>query len=736
MRYVWRHPDSTPIELNTDGLSVEISLLRKHFELPEQSRLTRRPKINPRKWSSQEVKSALSNAFHAKCGYCEKGIRPSEGEVHHHRPVMNAKGRVSYPSAPSPDHYAWYAYEWNNLVLACTVCARYKSTQFPTDNNRVQPFTPLALADQESPVLIDPSQDTPYDHLAFHANGACASKSGRGKETVDILKLNRSELMELRARFFSEVLFTLEQLRGKGYVETEKAIEKALDERRPHIGAAKIWLIDALLATSERKIPPHESEFSSELAGFIDLSSATMWRNFIAHLKGKDNPGRVRRSDLIEAVADVQTSKFARIRSVHIRNFKGFGNFTINFSSQAVEERGIAPAVALLGENAVGKSSLLQAIALGTMSRHFREQVKVDFDSFLRLSTSRGKPERQPLPDGGQTTQAIIRVSFDDGSLNEVHIQRGGEIHDKTFESALVLGYGAHRFFNDAPTSYKHIQKVSSIVSLFNKRRGLPNSADWLESLDGETFPTVARTLREILNLADDDEIIRTEREGILIIKRGERIPLLRLSDGYQSLFAMALDIIRNMVRKWGNLESSLGIVLIDEIETHLHPRWKMQVVSALRRAMPQVQFIFTTHDPLCLRGMFDGEVHVLLRDDTKAIVEMTGLPGVTGMRAEQLLTSEYFGLASTSDPETLRRIDQLVLSDSRSTEPEEQFSERLDAFTMIGDTPERQVVNEALRRHIVEQFRSNRLDRTEVREESINLILQRLRSDANEVGE
>lgn len=133
---------------------------------------------------------------------------------------------------------------------------------------------------------------------------------------------------------------------------------------------------------------------------------------------------------------------------------------------------------------------------------------------------------------------------------------------------------------------------------------------------------------------------------------------------------------------------------------------------------------------------MFDGEVHVLLRDDTKAIVEMTGLPGVTGMHAEQLLTSEYFGLASTSDPETLRRIDRLVLSDSRSTEPEEQFSERLDAFTMIGDTPERQVVNEALRRHIVEQFRSNRLDRTEVREESINLILQRLRSDANEVGE
>ncbi|WP_448632552.1 MULTISPECIES: AAA family ATPase [Pseudomonas fluorescens group] len=735
MRFVWRDPSSTPVSLTAEALVDEMALLREHFDRATASRLTRRPKLNRRKWSSREVKSALVAAFHEKCGYCEKETGPFDFEVHHHRPLLNAKNRLGYSATPSPDHYAWYAYEWANLVLACSVCARYKSSQFPTQHERVAPFTPLALADQEHPVLIDPSNDQPFEHLAFTVEGICLGKNDRGKETIDVLKLNRSELVGRRAAIFSEWVVFFEKLRGRDYAVILAEIENRLDDRRAHVGAVRIWISDSLLATSERSTPPREAEFFSELAGFISLCNPPMWRRFIDHLKGEHEPRRILRSDLVDAVGEVQTTKFARIRSIDIKHFKGFKRFTLDFSSRSVAEQGIAPAVVLLGENSVGKSSLLQAIALGTMGRHLRNQVKTDFDAFLRKPQSRADQGWQQLSGSKGATQASIRIEFDDGSFNEVHILRGGEIHDVSFESALVLGYGAHRQFSEQPTNYKNIKPVSSIVSLFNKQRVLPHSADWLESLDEKIFPTVARALREILNLTDEDEIIRTERSGLMISKHGEDIPLSRLSDGYRSLFAMALDIIRNMVKRWGDLESSRGIVLIDEIEIHLHPRWKMQVVGALRRALPQVQFIFTTHDPLCLRGMLDGEVHVLVRDEDRAVVEMTGLPDVSAMRAEQLLTSEYFGLASTAEPETLRRIDRLLLSESRSLEPQEQFSERLDAFSMIGDTPERQVVNEALRRHIVEQFHSNRLDRAEVREESVRLILETLR-EAGEAGQ
>ena len=68
---------------------------------------------------------------------------------------------------------------------------------------------------------------------------------------------------------------------------------------------------------------------------------------------------------------------------------------------------------------------------------------------------------------------------------------------------------------------------------------------------------------------------------------------------------------------------------------------------------MPRVQFIGTTHDPLCLRGLEDGEVIVLQRDEVGQIISIPNLPSIKGMRADQLLTSDFFGLSSTVDPET-----------------------------------------------------------------------------------
>ena len=109
------------------------------------------------------------------------------------------------------------------------------------------------------------------------------------------------------------------------------------------------------------------------------------------------------------------------------------------------------------------------------------------------------------------------------------------------------------------------------------------------------------------------------------------------------------------------NLETAHGVVLVDEIETHLHPRWKMRVMSSLREAFPRIQFIVTTHDPLCVRGMDDGEVIVLVRNELGGIITLADLPDVSGMRSEQLLTSEYFGLSSTIDPDVQLEIARLA---------------------------------------------------------------------------
>jgi hypothetical protein len=103
---------------------------------------------------------------------------------------------------------------------------------------------------------------------------------------------------------------------------------------------------------------------------------------------------------------------------------------------------------------------------------------------------------------------------------------------------------------------------------------------------------------------------------------------------------------------RWPDMESAEGIVLIDEIDAHLHPRWKMQVVQRLRQVFPRLQFLMTSHDPLCLRGLRKGEVAVMKRDPEDRVMVITDLPSPEGLRIDQILTSEFFGLGSTRSPE------------------------------------------------------------------------------------
>ena len=101
----------------------------------------------------------------------------------------------------------------------------------------------------------------------------------------------------------------------------------------------------------------------------------------------------------------------------------------------------------------------------------------------------------------------------------------------------------------------------------------------------------------------------------------GLRVPLEDLSDGYQSVVALATDLMLSLLARWPSVDVAEGTVLIDELGAHLHPRWRMRIVTSLRQVFPRVQFLSSTHDPLCLRGLGDGEVVVVKRDEAGEIV-------------------------------------------------------------------------------------------------------------------
>ena len=207
-----------------------------------------------------------------------------------------------------------------------------------------------------------------------------------------------------------------------------------------------------------------------------------------------------------------------------------------------------------------------------------------------------------------------------------------------------------------------------------------------------------------------EEEVRFTRRRGkVEVTALGTRRTLTELSDGYQSVLALACDIMQVMLYRWPTMEAAEGIVAIDELEAHLHPRWKMRIVKSLREAFPRVQFLMTTHDPLCLRGLASGEVVVMRRYGEREVVAVTDLPPVQGLRVDQLLTSEHFGLNTTVDPE----VDQLFnayynlrAQRTRTAAQQallEEIKGRLEGLGLLGDTRREQLMLEAIDQYIAD---------------------------------
>lgn len=362
------------------------------------------------------------------------------------------------------------------------------------------------------------------------------------------------------------------------------------------------------------------------------------------------------------------------IERVVIKNFRPIRDLDLNLARSA-SDRG--PWTVLLGENGSGKSSVLHAIALTLMGGEQRRALGIDARNYLRYRARKGLVQ---VYLSGQTEPFELRWASGDAEFT------GPEP-----VPALLLGYGATRLLpreNDGATDSRAVR----VDNLFNPLLPITDPTTWLLSLDEDTFADVAQGIHGLLALGVTDSLIRTSRTVRLRQGRAES-DIAGLSDGYQSMVVMACDILRSVLTLWPRAALAEGIVLVDEVGAHLHPRWRMRVVGALRELLPRVQFIISTHDPLCLRGVLDGEVVVVRRNHDGDVVTIVDLPPVAGMRIDQLLTSEHFGLGSTDDPEvaelweTYYSLQGLVRPTAEQAAHLERVRARLGELEQFGTT-------------------------------------------------
>lgn len=734
MRQVSRSEVPRPVALSAQRLRSAMEELSSYFRLIPEHRRTRRPPLRSEVWTDPTVRSSLLKLFHQKCAYCEQKFAAGMSglNVDHYRPLWHASGNEA-DGGDAIDHYAWLAYEWNNLIPSCRECNGAKSNAFPTSNDRAMPLATWSQCDRvEKPLLLNPCRDKPSAHLCYSLSGECHALSERGAATIWTLGLNRPDLAERRRSAINAAMLALQKYRARGAVSRQvisQDLSKLLAPASEFSGALTILLGCPLRMRQGVKVTRDIARTidASEILSFVADSDGDKLTWYLDSLNSLTE--RVISSWGAYEIGSHRDSREkairhqfdSRITDISLRNLKGIGELRLKIGRQGVFDHKYAPATALLGENSCGKSSILQAVALALMPIKQAQLIPVE----TRKDFVRRSRDSDIMSDGAE-----VKIRFSSGQVQVLKISSSGKLTRSADGDALVLGYGAHRMFGDEQDSVLNFPSKNRTKSLLTRNSRLPHSAAWLRNEGDAEFEAVSRAMREILSLRNSDEITRDVERNILVDRSGEIVRISELSDGYRSLFAMALDIMRNMMAAYGNLEEAKGYVLIDEIELHLHPRWKMQVVDALRQAMPGVQFIFTTHDPLCLRGLYDGEAHVLVRDEAGEICALEGLPDVRLMRAEQILTSEYFGLSSTSDPKVAQAIELRAQEIEGSSE---SSVATMTARLQIGDSIFDQMINEGVRRHVAEARNSNRLDTNKVREEAVQQVLEALRKRRKE---
>lgn len=722
MRKVNRGGATLPEILHGDAVRTAKAALAEHYRLDPLERARRRPPLDAKIWTSVTVRQRVADVFLSKCAYCETPLDGSNsGDVSHHRPPGNAVGVRDQSDVTSPDHYSWFAYEWENMFLSCVACNRAKRNFFPVQGPRARLRSSWAEAENgEEALLVNPCRVEPRKHMRFGTDGSAGGADEVGQVTVKVLDLNRSELIRARAQTFRECLGWLDQGRtDEGRLDQ---FRRALLDEAPFCGVMRIIFFELLsdFNPSANLPKPSFRNIVNDAIQTSKVASDETWRELVDHaesgvlLRDRGSLSMLDEPRMPRFHWEPRTSQLRRIR---IQNFKGVAKLDLEIPHADADETG-APCMMLLGENSTGKSTTLQAIAMAMMGAPMRERMGISPEDFLPREVSGWQLDDTVMPE--------VILDFDTGEPVRLQIDPLTKrfIGDEQ-PTMMLMSFGSRRFFGKEGVRR---QPASTLRSLFDPFAKLQHPGRWLQGLAPDAFDALARALREVLVLQPQDRIGRDEEGRLFVHAHGRDTPLERLSDGYRSLIAMVLDIMRDMLKAWGDLENARGLVLIDEIETHLHPRWKLRVVSALRKAMPNVQFVATTHDPLCLRGMRADEVQVFVRDEANRIEVLSGLPDVRGLRAEQLLTSDYFGLASTADPDVESALAHLALPAGIRSQSRDGDLGALQAFKWLGDTPVEQIVNEALRR-FVEEGAGSPLDRGQLREAAVTGVLARLRA-------
>ncbi len=400
------------------------------------------------------------------------------------------------------------------------------------------------------------------------------------------------------------------------------------------------------------------------------------------------------------------------LKEVVLENVRCFEHFKFSF-----EKKGSS--ILLLGDNGDGKSTFLRALAMGLCDRSSASALFRELPgTYVRKGSKKPAIITITLAGGGGYSYKIITTIENVGAFETVGQRlvqyRGKKITKRDMEpnrfpwdDIFLTAYGAGirikgsadfhdwltadaiypLFKYDAPLQNselavrrirdeaERLQQRYKEKDLTNKESALIDASLGLRTkikngrFAPEILGAVKAILRNLLDLSKGDTIEIT-RSGIMVGAASRWVgeaEVSELGDGYRSIVTISLDILAwwfvycdDWIGQY-DITNVFGIVIIDEIEQHLHPRYQRIIIELLDRTFPNVQFIVSTHSPLCAAGTADvkrkswGRVRLSSEGGLTRAIE---IPSLDGVSMDEILESDAFGLTDARNPgsEKIRR--------------------------------------------------------------------------------
>ncbi|WP_439630930.1 AAA family ATPase [Gemmata sp.] len=214
---------------------------------------------------------------------------------------------------------------------------------------------------------------------------------------------------------------------------------------------------------------------------------------------------------------------------------------------------------------------------------------------------------------------------------------------------------------------------------------------------DKEPHERLGKAKELLLNILPDIEDIRlATTSGPTPKPRAEFktpygwVQLRQLGYGYQTLITWVADLANRMAERYPDSPNPLAepaVVLVDEIDLHLHPQWQRKLMGFLTERFPNTQFIATAHSPLVAQAAADANLAVLRREGDHVVID-NEVDNIRNWRVDQILTSDLFGLETARPPQIEAALleRRKLLAKSRLTAADTRRVKELEA--LIGELP------------------------------------------------